>query len=134
MFSDYERHNNKSKGMPGRYWFLVAAGIVIICQLIALILLADSQVAKAKVRDELLSAQRLAIAQCIEANIGTKRHNCIRGVSVASASPAQHRQSGKDIQPARLPVTITALAIEVDTPVAPSIKVESVMPAALSVR
>lgn len=125
----------KNRGIPGKYWFFVVAAIVIICQLIALMLLADSQVAKARVRDELLSAQRLAIAQCIETNIGTKRHNCIREVSVASASvPAQQRQSGKGTQLVKVSGTVTASAIEVGTPAAPVIQAGGVLPAVLSVR
>ena len=83
MFSD---HFKKFDEMPYKTLLLVAAGLVILCQLTALAFVADSQVAKAKLRESQRAAQMQAIAQCMETSAGAARHNCLRQVRVADGS------------------------------------------------
>jgi hypothetical protein len=88
MFSE---HLRKFDEMPYKTMLLVAAGLVILCQLAAMAFVADSQVAKAKLRDEQRRAELVAIAHCMETNAGAARHNCIqqaRVVAGASTPPA----------------------------------------------
>ena len=88
MFSD---HLRKIDEMPYKTMLLVAAGLVILCQLAAMAFVADSQVAKAKLRDEQRQAELTAIAHCMETSAGAARHNCIqqaRVVATASTPPA----------------------------------------------
>ena len=88
MFSDYLR---KIDEMPYKTMLLIAAGLVILCQLAAMAFVADSQVAKAKLRDEQRRAELVAIAHCMETSAGAARQNCIqqaRVVATASTPPA----------------------------------------------
>jgi uncharacterized membrane protein len=88
MFSE---HLMKFDEMPYKTLLMVAAGLVILCQLAAMAFVADSQVAKAKLRDEQRQAELAAIAHCMETSAGAARHNCIqqaRVVAGASTPPA----------------------------------------------
>jgi hypothetical protein len=85
MFSD---HLRKIDEMPYKTMLLIAAGLVILCQLAAMAFVADSQVAKAKLRDEQRRAELVAIAHCMETSAGAARHSCIQQARVvATASP-----------------------------------------------
>ena len=85
MFSD---HLRKIDEMPYKTMLLVAAGLVILCQLAAMAFVADSQVAKAKLRDEQRQAELAAIAHCMETSAGAARQSCIQQARVvATASP-----------------------------------------------
>jgi len=83
MFSD---HLRKFDEMPYKTLLVVAAGLVILCQLTALAFVADSQVAKAKLRESQRTAQMQAIAQCMETSAGAARHNCMQQVRIAAGS------------------------------------------------
>jgi hypothetical protein len=89
MFSD---HLPKIDEMPYRTLLLVAAGLVILCQLAAMAFVADSQVAKARERDDQRRAELTAISQCMETSAGAARSQCIqqaRVVATASPQPAK---------------------------------------------
>lgn len=82
MFSD---HLPKIDEVPSRMLFLVAAGLVILCQLAAMALVVDGQVNLAQVRDALRLSERTAINQCMESSSGAARHNCIQRAKAANA-------------------------------------------------
>jgi hypothetical protein len=69
-----------------------AAGLVLLCQLMAVAFVADEQVAKARIRDYQKKIEMLAIAQCIEeTRAGAARNNCIqqaRVIALSSLPPA----------------------------------------------
>lgn len=83
MFSD---HLPKIDEVPSKTLFLVAAGLVILCQLAAMALVVDGQVNLAQVRDALRVSERTAINQCMESRLGAARHNCIQQAKGANAS------------------------------------------------
>ena len=83
MFSD---HLPKIDEVPSKMLFLVAAGLVILCQLAAMALVVDGQVNLAQVRDALRVSERTAINQCMESRLGAARHNCIQQAKAANAS------------------------------------------------
>lgn len=74
MFSD---HLPKIDRVSGRSLFLVAGGLVIACQLAAMVLVAGEQVKKAEMRDSQQSVQRAAIAKCFEGNTRAARQECM---------------------------------------------------------
>ena len=74
MFSD---HLPKIDRVSGRSLFLVAGGLVIACQLGAMVLVAGEQVKKAEMRDSQQSVQRAAIAKCFEGNTRAARQECM---------------------------------------------------------
>lgn len=85
MFSD---HMPKIEETPYKTLLLIAAGLVILCQLAAMAFVAESQVAKAKERDNQRKAELAAISQCMETSAGAARSQCIQQASVvATASP-----------------------------------------------
>ena len=88
MFSD---HMPKIEEMPYKKLLLIAAGLVILCQLAAMAFVAESQVAKAKERDSQRRTELMAISQCMETSAGAARSQCVqqaRVVATASPEPA----------------------------------------------
>ena len=92
MFSD---HMQKSSRFPQTGLLMLAGGLVIVCQLVAMAMVADRQVQRAGVRDLQRVTQQLALADCIQRSTGSTRHLCIRqsqldssGHELAAASPA----------------------------------------------
>jgi hypothetical protein len=85
MFSD---HLPKIEEMPYRTLLLVAAGLVILCQLAAMAFVAESQVAKAKERDDQRRAELMAISQCMETSAGAARSQCIQQARVVATASA----------------------------------------------
>jgi len=84
MFSG---HLRKFDELPYKTLLMVAAGLVIVCQLAAMAFVADSQVAKARLRDEQRRAELVAIAHCMETSAGAARQNCIQQARVAATAP-----------------------------------------------
>ncbi|MES2510418.1 MAG: hypothetical protein V4625_10850 [Pseudomonadota bacterium] len=74
MFSD---HLPKIDRISGRSLFLMAGGLVIACQLVAMTLVAGEQVKKAEIRDSQMLAQRAAIAKCFDGNTRAERQDCM---------------------------------------------------------
>jgi hypothetical protein len=71
--------------IPRRALWWAAAGLALLCQLVAVALVADEQVAKARIRDYQRSIEMQAIAQCIETRAGTARHRCIQQARVVAS-------------------------------------------------
>lgn len=86
MFSD---HLPKIEEMPYKTLLLVAASLVILCQLAAMAFVAESQVAKAKERDDQRRAELMAISQCMETSAGAARSHCIQRARVVATALAQ---------------------------------------------
>lgn len=112
MFSD---HVQKIDRTSGRTLFLIAGALVILCQLVAMGIVADGQVQKAAARDSHLSSQRLALAQCFENNFGAERGSCVRqvynddknsdnGSTLSAARPADDKLMAYDSGAVRSPV------------------------------
>lgn len=74
MFSD---HLRKIDHVSGRNLFLMAGGLVIACQLVAMTMVVSDQVKKAELRDAQSSVQRVAIAKCFEGNTRAERQECM---------------------------------------------------------
>lgn len=89
MFSD---HLPKIDEVPNRTLFLVSAGLVVLCQLVAMAMVVDGQVSVAQVRDALRVSERTAINQCMESSLGAARHSCILQAKAAN-TPVQDGQS-----------------------------------------
>jgi hypothetical protein len=96
----FSAHFQKFDEMPYKTLLLVAAGLVLLCQLAALAFVADSQVEKAKLRETQRMAQMQAIAQCVETSVGPARQKCIQQVRVA-ASPAEPAPAAQGVPDAK---------------------------------
>ena len=77
MFSD---HLQKIDRSSGRNLFVIAGALVILCQLVAMAIVADGQVKKAELRESQMTSQRVALAQCFENTFGSARSSCMREV------------------------------------------------------
>lgn len=84
MISD---HFRKIDLISNRTLFLLAGGLVIVCQLVAMALVADGQVQKAQVRHSEVASQKLAFAQCVESGIYTSRQGCLLQVRTVVQQP-----------------------------------------------
>lgn len=73
MFSD---HLRKIDAVSSSKLFLMAGLLVIVCQLIAMALVAGGQVENAQLRNSRLAVERTALASCIETSAGTDGHAC----------------------------------------------------------
>lgn len=65
-----------------RYLLLLVGALVIVCQLLAMALLADWQVKKAALRESQLTAQRGAMVKCFETSTGFDLQGCLVDVYV----------------------------------------------------
>lgn len=83
MFSEGVK---KVDAMPFKALLGVAAGLVFLCQLAALVIVANGQVEKAHVREAFYSSVQLEIAGCSKTYSGVARSQCIEQVS-ASLNP-----------------------------------------------
>lgn len=75
MFSD---HLKTIDNLSGQRLFLFAAALVIVCQLVAMALVANGQVEKALVREAGQASAREATAWCVETNTGAGLRDCDR--------------------------------------------------------
>jgi hypothetical protein len=73
MFSD---HLPKIDQASGRTLFVIAGALVMGCQLVAMVVVADGQVKKAEARESLTQSQRLVVAQCFENVKGAELASC----------------------------------------------------------
>lgn len=83
MFSDYLQKIDK---MPYKTLLVVAAGLVFLCQLVAMMLVVDSQVEKAEIRDARYSSAQMVISDCSENYSGPVRSRCIEQMQLELAS------------------------------------------------
>lgn len=74
MFSD---HMRKSDTTVVRSLLLFGGALVIVCQLLAMAVLADGQVKKAELRESQLTAQRGAMVKCFETSTGFEGYGCL---------------------------------------------------------
>jgi hypothetical protein len=75
MFSD---HLHKIDDAPAKTLLLVAAGLVIVCQLVAMVMVADAQVEKAQLREASQASARAATAWCVQSSHGAALRQCDR--------------------------------------------------------
>ncbi len=84
MFSD---HLQKIDQASGKTLLLIAGGLVIICQLVALVLVSQGQVEKAQARENNQANQRSATAWCFETSHGTELRSCATLAPASAATP-----------------------------------------------
>jgi hypothetical protein len=75
MFSDHLEIVDK---LPTKKMFLVAAVLVLVCQLAAMVLVADGQVEKAQSRQASRASFQAALATCFEHSRGADLKTCSR--------------------------------------------------------
>ncbi|OGA97560.1 MAG: hypothetical protein A3E79_08455 [Burkholderiales bacterium RIFCSPHIGHO2_12_FULL_61_11] len=119
MFSDHLQKIDKvsSKTLLG-----VAAGLVIVCQLIAMALVADGQVKNAQWRD---ASERIVMAQCRQSPMGGARQSCIEQAR-AALSPSREADTRQIAKAADSTSDIESTM--------PSHQVQSFMPASFVMR
>ena len=81
MFSD---HLQKIDQAPRKTLLLVAAGLVIACQLVAMALVAGEQVQKAQMRGDSDASRQAAVTSCLEVSRGVAVKDCF---SLGSPEP-----------------------------------------------
>ena len=93
MFSDYWR---KLTRFPQVGLMMLAAGLVGVCQLLAMVLVGGNPLQNTGVRD----LQQVALAACIQRSTSASRHGCIRQSQLESddrellaASPADEESA-----------------------------------------
>lgn len=91
MFSD---HLQKVNHFPRIHLLVAAAALVMVCQLVALALVADHQVKQANVRNLQRAAQQVAMADCVERSTGATRHGCIRQTQTVMLADGEGWDSG----------------------------------------
>lgn len=75
MFSD---HLRKIDEAPHKSLLLVAAGLVIACQLVAMAWVAGEQVQKAQTRGNSQASRDVAVASCVESSRGVAVKDCFQ--------------------------------------------------------
>ena len=78
MFSDYWR---KLTRFPQVGLMMLAAGLVGVCQLLAMVLVGGNPLQNTGVRD----LQQVALADCVQRSTSASRHGCIRQSQLESA-------------------------------------------------
>lgn len=73
MFSSLVQKTGRSSPYA---WIGFAACLVIACQFVAMVMVVDGQVHKAQLRTAHTAAQQLAVARCIQNNVGAVRQIC----------------------------------------------------------
>ena len=63
---------------------MIAAGLLIVCQLVAMTMVVGGQVEKAQLREASQASARAALAECIESSRGAAVRDCDR-ISISSA-------------------------------------------------
>ncbi len=82
MFSD---HLHIIDNAPVKKLFMVAAGLIVICQLVAMALVAEGQVEKAHLREASQVSFQKAMATCIANSRGIDLKDCTRLLPPGSA-------------------------------------------------
>ncbi len=106
MFSN---HLQKIDRTAGRNLLWIAAALVIVCQLVAMALVAGSQVQKAALRESKLTTQNLAMARCFEASARYDRHSCMLQATAdtqAAVSVSQSDDKAQDSNRAASPAAM----------------------------
>lgn len=98
MFSD---HLQKIDKLPYKALLIIAAGLVFLCQLVAMVLVVDGQVEKAQIRDAHYSSAQMVIADCSENYSGPARSRCIEQMrsEIASSSASEGESDARELAP-----------------------------------
>ena len=94
MFSD---RLTKIVDSPAKTLMFITAGLGIVGQLVALVMLAHGQVEKAQLRDASQASARAVTASCVESNKGVALSDCGRGTT-ALTSEAGGNQGKAELQ------------------------------------
>lgn len=86
MFSD---HLPKIERASNRHLWLLAAALVIVCQLIAMALVAREQVSKAELRRALSASVRVAVVRCLESAASATLNSCLLQAHAQETAPAE---------------------------------------------
>lgn len=121
MFSD---HLQKIDKFSNQALFGVAAGLVILCQLIAMALVVDGQVKNAQLRNV---SEQVAMAQCRQSNMGGAWQSCIQQAR-ASLNPSQET----DIR--QIAKAVASVSDIESAAIMPTHQVQSFMPASFVMR
>ncbi|MES2414778.1 MAG: hypothetical protein V4614_13310 [Pseudomonadota bacterium] len=124
MFADHMTPVTKKPDLfSNRNLLLMAGGLIIVCQLVAMVLVAQEQVKKAEARDSQMSQQRVAIAKCFELNTRAGRQDCMLqarnasfqdGAQIAtSANPGRESPSYTDFNSGSSPAVMRIGAVAV---------------------
>ena len=81
----------KIERTSSRNLLLIAAGLVIICQLVAMAMVADGQVKKAELREAQIAAQNVALANCFETSPRFDRSSCMQQLQVQGPPDESNR-------------------------------------------
>lgn len=84
MFSDSMQQPDEPSY---KVWLGLAAGLVIVCQLVAMVLVVDGQVERAQSRSVQSASERSALAQCSQSSLGSERQNCVLQLQAAAVRP-----------------------------------------------
>ena len=114
MFSD---HLQKVDQVPQTTRWLAASGLVIVCQLVAMALVAGEQVQKAQIRDNSDASRQAAVTSCVE----TSRGEAVKSCFVVDSSKLKTRNdiavSEVTIEaPTLNAVTKSLMSVSLDTP------------------
>lgn len=129
MFSD---HLRKIDEAPHKSLLLVAAGLVIACQLIAMALVAGEQVEKAQMRGNSQASRDVAMASCVESSRGVAVKDCFR-LGSSQLDPSQ----GTNFAEGFAQYSVVPATAALDTLVPPALSVgakRAIVPASFSVR
>ena len=74
----FSYHLRKIDEAPHKTLLLVAAGLVMVCQLVAMALVAGEQVQKAQMRGDSQASRQVAMATCIETSRGVAVKGCFQ--------------------------------------------------------
>ena len=92
MFSD---HLRKIDHASGKTLFLISAGLIIVCQLVAMVLVSQGQVDKAYLREASQASERTAMAWCVETSYGAELKSCTSRLPAYSEPDNSHFVSAK---------------------------------------
>lgn len=84
----------KIERFSSRSLLLVAAGLVIVCQLVAMAMVADGQVKRAESRQAQIAAQNVALASCFETSTRFDRDSCMQRMQADSSPYALNTLGG----------------------------------------
>ena len=75
-FAMFSHHLPKIDQTVGRNLFVIAGALVMACQLLVMVVVADGQVKKAESRELQMQSQRQVVAQCLERARGAELSTC----------------------------------------------------------
>jgi hypothetical protein len=119
MFSDHLRKDIDE--LPRVNLALVAAILVVICQLAAMAFVAGGQVQKADQRDLQRLAREAAFAECVERNSGPVRHGCIQQVQAMLDASRGSGVASADVEAGKAPA-LTTVGLDDGAPRAISVR------------